>query len=108
MSEQVSDTAMELSRRRHHRCRPGRHDAGAGAGRWTAARAADRQPPACGLGRRPARLALAHGSRQLLESLGAWNVDAATAIDTIHVSQRGGFGRTLIDASDYGIAGSAT
>jgi 2-octaprenyl-6-methoxyphenol hydroxylase len=52
----------------------------------------------------PRALALAHGSRQLLESLGAWNKAAATSIDTIHVSQRGGFGRTLIDAREYGIA----
>jgi 2-octaprenyl-6-methoxyphenol hydroxylase len=52
----------------------------------------------------PRALALAHGSRQLLESLGAWNAAAATSIDTIHVSQRGGFGRTLIDAREYGIA----
>ncbi len=51
----------------------------------------------------PRALALAHGSRQLLESLGAWNAAAATSIDTIHVSQRGGFGRTLIEARDYGI-----
>ncbi|MEF8721649.1 MAG: FAD-dependent monooxygenase [Candidatus Accumulibacter delftensis] len=52
----------------------------------------------------PRALALAHGSRQLLEHLGAWNSAAATAIESIHVSQRGGFGRTLIDAREYGIA----
>ncbi len=51
----------------------------------------------------PRALALSYGTRQLLESLGAWNVNAATPIETIHVSQRGGFGRTLIDAADYGI-----
>ena len=50
----------------------------------------------------PRALALAHGSRQLLERLGVWNAAAATAIRQIHVSQRGGFGRTLIDAEDYG------
>lgn len=44
----------------------------------------------------PRALALAHGTRQLLEPLGAWNARAATAIHDIHVSQRGGFGRTLI------------
>lgn len=49
----------------------------------------------------PRALALSYGTRQLLESLGAWNVNAGTAIETIHVSQRGGFGRTLIDAADY-------
>ena len=51
----------------------------------------------------PRALALAHGSRQLLEKLGAWNESAATAIDEIHVSQRGGFGRTLLCATDYGV-----
>ncbi len=51
----------------------------------------------------PRALALSHGTRQLLERLGAWNSPLATPIQTIHVSQRGGFGRTLIDATDYGI-----
>ncbi|TLD45909.1 MAG: 2-octaprenyl-6-methoxyphenol hydroxylase [Accumulibacter sp.] len=51
----------------------------------------------------PRALALAHGSRQVLQGLQAWNLDAATAISTIHVSQRTGFGRTRIDASDYGL-----
>ncbi|MEF8698954.1 MAG: FAD-dependent monooxygenase [Candidatus Accumulibacter sp. UW26] len=53
--------------------------------------------------RDPRALALAHGSRQLLERIDAWNAEAATPIKTIHVSQRAGFGRTLIDAADYGI-----
>jgi 2-octaprenyl-6-methoxyphenol hydroxylase len=51
----------------------------------------------------PRALALAHGSRQLLERLDAWNAPAATAIREIHVSQRAGFGRTLIAAEDYGM-----
>ncbi|HOL63801.1 MAG TPA: FAD-dependent monooxygenase, partial [Accumulibacter sp.] len=51
----------------------------------------------------PRALALAHGSRQLLAGLQAWNSDAATPIETIHVSQRGGFGQTLIDAADYAL-----
>ena len=51
----------------------------------------------------PRAIALAHGSRQLLERLQAWNAPAATAIRTIHVSQRSGFGRTLIEAEDYAI-----
>ncbi len=51
----------------------------------------------------PRALALSHGTRQLLEILAAWNGNAATAIRTIHVSQRGGFGRTLIEATDYDI-----
>lgn len=50
----------------------------------------------------PRALALAHGSRQLLERLQAWNAPAGTAIREIHVSQRGGFGRALISAEDYG------
>jgi 2-octaprenyl-6-methoxyphenol hydroxylase len=50
----------------------------------------------------PRALALSHGSRQLLERLKAWNASAGTAIRTIHVSQSGGFGRTLIDAGEYG------
>lgn len=50
----------------------------------------------------PRALAISHGSRQLLERLKAWNASAGTAIRSIHISQRGGFGRTLIDAADYG------
>ena len=50
----------------------------------------------------PRALALAHGSRQLLERLQAWDATAGTAIREIHVSQRGGFGRTLMRAKDYG------
>ena len=42
-------------------------------------------------------------TRQLLERLGAWNAGAATAIRSIHVSQRGGFGRTRIDAGEHGL-----
>ncbi len=49
----------------------------------------------------PRALALSHGSRQLLEHLGAWNAGAGTPIRSIHVSQRTGFGRTVIDADDY-------
>lgn len=51
----------------------------------------------------PRALALSHGTRQVLERLGAWNAAAGTAIRDIHVSQRGGFGRTLIDAADYAL-----
>ena len=52
----------------------------------------------------PRALAISHGSQQLLERLGAWNTAAGTAIREIHVSQRGGFGRSIIHAEDYGIA----
>ena len=51
----------------------------------------------------PRALALAHGSQQLLERLQAWNARAATPMTEVHVSQRGGFGRTLISADDYGV-----
>lgn len=51
----------------------------------------------------PRALALSHGSRQLLERLGAWDAAAATAIDEIHISQKGGFGSSLIVAGDYRI-----
>lgn len=48
-------------------------------------------------------IALSHGSRLLLERLRLWQGLPATPIQHIHVSQRGGFGRTLIDATDHGI-----
>ncbi|QEL66096.1 2-octaprenyl-6-methoxyphenol hydroxylase oxidoreductase [Oryzomicrobium terrae] len=51
----------------------------------------------------PRALALSHGTRQLLEQLGAWPTQAATPITTIHVSQRGGFGRTLMNAAEMGV-----
>lgn len=51
----------------------------------------------------PRALALSQGSRQLLERLDAWQATAGTAIRQIHVSQRGGFGRTLISSEDYGL-----
>ncbi|MGE4336992.1 MAG: FAD-dependent monooxygenase [Pigmentiphaga sp.] len=47
-------------------------------------------------------LALNHGSRTLLESLGAWPNQGA-AIHTIHVSQRGRLGRTLIRHTDFDV-----
>lgn len=46
-------------------------------------------------------LAISQGSRILLENLSAWP-QQATPIQTIHVSQQGTFGRTLIRHSDYG------
>ncbi len=48
----------------------------------------------------PRSIALSWGSRQLLSQLHAWT-SHATAITQIHVSRRGSFGRTLIEASDY-------
>lgn len=49
----------------------------------------------------PRALALSHGARELLEQIDSWPTRAATPIETIHVSQKGGFGRTLIDRADY-------
>ena len=49
----------------------------------------------------PRALALSHGARQLLERIRAWPTRAVTPIETIHVSQKDGFGRTVIDCADY-------
>ena len=51
----------------------------------------------------PRVLALAHGSRLTLERLGVWADLETTPIDSIHISQQGGFGRTLLEARDHGI-----
>ena len=51
-------------------------------------------------------IALAHGSAALLARLGVWRDRAeqhATAIEAIHVSQRGRFGRTLITREEHGV-----
>src|SRR6266545_4970366 len=39
-------------------------------------------------------IALSYASRLILERIGAWQGLASTPIETIHVSQRGGFGQT--------------
>ncbi|WP_345811686.1 UbiH/UbiF/VisC/COQ6 family ubiquinone biosynthesis hydroxylase [Paraburkholderia sp. PREW-6R] len=49
----------------------------------------------------PRAIAVSQGSRMILEPL-RWPADA-TAIHRIHVSQRGHFGRTLIDHSEHGL-----
>ena len=48
-------------------------------------------------------LALSYGSRLILEKLNVWHaVEAsATAINTIHISQRGGLGRTKLSAAQH-------
>lgn len=48
-------------------------------------------------------LALSYGSRRILEKLGLWQelMLKATPIKTIHVSQKGSLGRTLLKAGDY-------
>ena len=48
----------------------------------------------------PRSIALSHGSQQLLSTISAWP-NTATPITQIHVSRRGSFGRTLIEAADY-------
>ena len=52
----------------------------------------------------PRTLALSHGSRMLLERLGAWrHLERVTPIERIHVSQRGGFGRVVLGAREAGV-----
>ena len=49
-------------------------------------------------------LAISYGSRLILERLGVWDAAGpATPINTIHVSQRGGFGRSLLAAEEIGL-----
>lgn len=48
-------------------------------------------------------LALSHGSRLALESLGVWNSIPNTPITTIHVSHQGGLGRTTIRAAEENV-----
>jgi 2-octaprenyl-6-methoxyphenol hydroxylase len=48
-------------------------------------------------------LALSYGTKQILEMLGVWTAvePHATAIETIHISQRGGLGRTKLNAHEH-------
>ncbi len=62
----------------------------------------DRRPRGAWAGD-PRALALSHGTRQLLEQIEAWNNTAGTPIHDIHISQRGGFGRTLIERAEYNL-----
>jgi 2-octaprenyl-6-methoxyphenol hydroxylase len=48
-------------------------------------------------------LALSHASRLLLEEARAWPAEGATPITTIHISQKGGPGRTVIHATEQAI-----
>jgi 2-octaprenyl-6-methoxyphenol hydroxylase len=50
----------------------------------------------------PRSVALSWGSRQTLEDIGTWPIEA-TAIHQIHVSRRGHFGRSLIERSEHGL-----
>ena len=48
-------------------------------------------------------ITLSYASRLILERLGVWSDLAVTPIETILVSQAGGFGRTQMDARDAGV-----
>lgn len=49
-------------------------------------------------------LAVSYGTRLILERLGIWDaVGTPTPIATIHVSQRGGYGRSLLAAEEVGL-----
>lgn len=49
-------------------------------------------------------LALAHGSRLILDRLGVWErLEAVTPITRIHISQRGALGVTRLDANALGV-----
>ncbi|BCT66536.1 FAD-dependent monooxygenase [Nitrosospira sp. NRS527] len=49
-------------------------------------------------------LALSHGSRLILQRLGVWDkLPEVTPILTIHISNRGGFGRTVLTAEETGV-----
>lgn len=48
-------------------------------------------------------IALSYASRLILERVGAWQGLGATPIETVRVSQLGGFGRTCLQARDAGV-----
>ena len=48
-------------------------------------------------------IVLSYASRLILERVRAWDSLAATAIQTIHVSQAGAFGRTTLNGADAGV-----
>ncbi|HSN21749.1 MAG TPA: FAD-dependent monooxygenase [Usitatibacter sp.] len=48
-------------------------------------------------------LALSQASRERLEEAGAWPAEDATPIASIHISQRGGPGRTLLEAREHSL-----
>jgi 2-octaprenyl-6-methoxyphenol hydroxylase len=48
-------------------------------------------------------ITLSYASRLILERIGVWGELAATPIETILVSQSGGFGRTCMQANDAGV-----
>ena len=48
-------------------------------------------------------IALSHASRLILERIGTWRALAPTSIETVHISQRGAFGRVSLGAADAGV-----
>lgn len=48
-------------------------------------------------------IVLSYASRLILERLTVWDSLPTTPIDTIHVSQAGAFGRTILSAADAGV-----
>jgi 2-octaprenyl-6-methoxyphenol hydroxylase len=48
-------------------------------------------------------IVLSYASRLILERLGAWQRVPSTPIETIHVSQQGGFGRVRLEAAEMGV-----
>jgi 2-octaprenyl-6-methoxyphenol hydroxylase len=55
------------------------------------------------VGRDPRALALSQGTRLILERLAAWPGAQVTAIESIHVSQAGRFGRAMLRAEELGV-----
>lgn len=51
----------------------------------------------------PRPIALSYASRLILERAGAWSRLAVTPIETVHVSQRSGFGTTCLGSADAGV-----
>jgi 2-octaprenyl-6-methoxyphenol hydroxylase len=52
----------------------------------------------------PRPLALSHGSHSILQRLGGWHaLTSNTPITTIHISNRGSFGRTILTSNDAGV-----
>jgi 2-octaprenyl-6-methoxyphenol hydroxylase len=55
-------------------------------------------------GKAPLRpIALSHAGRLILERAGVWGALEPTAIDRIHISQQGAFGRSCLSADDAGV-----
>jgi 2-octaprenyl-6-methoxyphenol hydroxylase len=73
------------------------------AGRTVTLVSAQRPSPAPGRGAAFRPIALSHASRLILDQAGAWPGFAASAIDNVHVSQQGAFGRVRLTAADAGV-----